>query len=72
MYRFIQHDAVLSNEFFTESTMQRWWSTEQYGCYAAFKGIDYVVVERVWEDRDTTTTSSELLQSLVSTTARPA
>ncbi|HEY8766128.1 MAG TPA: glycosyltransferase family 2 protein [Dehalococcoidia bacterium] len=65
MYRFIQHRAVLSNEFFTESTMFRNWSTDQYGCYAAYKGIDYVVVERAWEERSHLN-EGHLLQSLVS------
>jgi hypothetical protein len=32
MYRFIQHGAVLSNEFFSESEMYRNWSADQYGC----------------------------------------
>lgn len=51
MYRFIRHGAVLSNEFFTESTFQRWWSTEQYACYTAYKQVDYVVVERAYQER---------------------
>jgi hypothetical protein len=65
MYRFIQHRAVLSNEFFSESEMYRNWSTDQYGCYAAYKGIDYVVVERSWEERNHLN-EGQLVQSLVS------
>ncbi len=65
MYRFIQHRAVLSNEFFTESTVHRNWSADQYGCYAAYKGIDYVVVERAWQQRNNLN-EGQLLDSLVS------
>ncbi len=65
MYRFIQHGAVLSNEFFSESEMYRNWSADQYGCYAAYKGVDYVVVERAWEQRSHLN-EGQLLQSLVS------
>ncbi|MEO8456698.1 MAG: glycosyltransferase family 2 protein [Chloroflexota bacterium] len=65
MYRFIQHRAVLSNEFFTESTMHRSWSTQQYGCYAAYKSIQYVVVESAWEQR-TGQNEGDLVRSLVS------
>ncbi len=64
MYRFIQHRAVLSNEFFTESTMHRNWNADQYGCYAAYKGIDYVVVEKVWQERNGLN-EGQLLDSLV-------
>lgn len=48
MYRFIQHGAVLSNEFFTESTMRRNWTEAQYGCYLAFKRVEYVAIERAY------------------------
>jgi hypothetical protein len=64
MYRFIQHRAVLSNEFFTESTTHRNWTSDQYGCYAAYKGIDYVVVERAWQQRNNLN-EGQLLDSLV-------
>lgn len=64
MYRFIQHRAVLATEFFTESTMHRSWSADQYGCYSAYKGIDYVVVERAWEQRNKLN-EGELVRSLV-------
>jgi glycosyltransferase involved in cell wall biosynthesis len=64
MYRFVRHGAVLSNEFFTESTFHRWWSQEQYGCYTSFKGVDFVVVEQAWEDR-LHTNEEPLLQELV-------
>ena len=49
MYRFIRHGAVLSNEFFSESTFRRNWTEPQYACYVAFKSIDYVVVERAYQ-----------------------
>jgi hypothetical protein len=64
MYRFIKNRAVLATEFFTESTMHRNWSAEQYGCYAAYKGIDYVVVEKAWEERNHLN-EGELVRSLV-------
>jgi glycosyltransferase involved in cell wall biosynthesis len=48
MYRFIQHGAVLSNEFFSESLFRRNWTEPQYACFAAFKAIDYVVVEKAY------------------------
>src|SRR5437867_5458739 len=64
MYRFIRHGAVLSNEFFTESTFHRPWNMEQYACYTAFKRVDFVVVERVWERR-LHFNEGDLLSSLV-------
>ncbi len=64
MYRFIRHGAVLSNEFYTESTMQRWWNVDQYACYTAFKSIDFVVIEQAWENR-VHFNERQLLQSLV-------
>jgi len=48
MYRFIQHGAVLSNEFFSESVFRRNWTEPQYACFTAFKAIDYVVVEKAY------------------------
>ncbi len=64
MYRFIRHGAVLSNEFFTESEFHRPWNTDQYGCYTAYKRIDFVVVERAWERR-LHFNEGDLLNSLV-------
>ena len=48
MYRFIRHGAVLSNEFFSESMFRRNWTVDQYGCFLAFKGVDYVVMEKAY------------------------
>ena len=48
MYRFIRHGAVLSNEFFSESIFRRSWEMPQYACFVAFKGIDYVVIEKAY------------------------
>lgn len=48
MYRFIRHGAVLSNEFFSESIFRRSWDMPQYACFVAFKGIDYVVIEKAY------------------------
>ncbi len=64
MYRFMRHGAVLSNEFFTESTFHRPWNMEQYGCYTAFKRVDFVVVEQAWEHR-MHFNEGDLLKSLV-------
>jgi len=65
MYRFIRHGAVLSNEFFSESTMRRSWTEPQYGCYVAFKGIQYVVVEKAYLHQFHVN-EEKLLQSLAS------
>ncbi len=51
MYRFIRHGAVLSNEFFNESVFRRSWTEDQYRCYGAFKGIDFVVAEKAYFKR---------------------
>jgi hypothetical protein len=64
MYRFIRHGAVLSNEFFTESVNRRSWTEAQYGCYGAFKRIDFVVVEASYLKRYHIN-EDQLLQSLV-------
>ena len=64
MYRFMRHGAVLSNEFFNESVFRRGWTEPQYGCYAAFKGIDFVVVEKAYLAR-WRVNEGTLLQSLV-------
>jgi len=66
MYRFVRNGAVLSNEFFTESVFRRSWTEAQYGCYAAFKGIDFVSVEEAYLARYHMN-ESELLGSLVDT-----
>ncbi|TMB98545.1 MAG: glycosyltransferase family 2 protein [Chloroflexi bacterium] len=65
MYHFMRHGAVLSNEFFTESVFHRGWTRDQYACYTAFKGVDYVVFERAWYQR-THMNEGQLLDSLVS------
>ena len=64
MYRFIQHGAVLSNEFFSESVFRRNWTEPQYACFAAFKAIDYVVVEKAYLHQFHYN-EEDLLQSLV-------
>ena len=64
MYRFIQHGAVLSNEFFSESIFRRNWTEPQYACFAAFKAIDYVVVEKAYLHQFPYN-EEDLLQSLV-------
>jgi hypothetical protein len=64
MYRFIRHGAILSSEFFTESTFHRPWNIDQYACYTAYKQVDFVVVERAWERR-VRFNEGDLLKSLV-------
>ena len=64
MYRFIKHGAVLSNEFFNESVFRRPWTQSQYGCYGAFKGIDFVVAEKAYVRRYGNS-ERDILQTLV-------
>ncbi len=64
MYRFMQHGAILSNEFFTESMFYLNWTEPQYSCYVAFKGIQYVVVEKAFLHQFGVN-EEEVLQSLV-------
>jgi glycosyltransferase involved in cell wall biosynthesis len=63
MYHFIRHGAVLSNEFYSESVFRRSWTEAQYGCYLAFKGVDYVVVEKAYL-RQWPVNEQDLLESL--------
>jgi hypothetical protein len=49
MYRFIQHGAVLSSEWFSESMFRRNWEEPKYRCLVAYKKIDYVVYERMYQ-----------------------
>lgn len=65
MYRFIRHRAILGNEFFSESTMRLNWTQPQLRCYLAFKGIDYVVVEKAYL-RQYHRNEEAVLQALVS------
>jgi glycosyltransferase involved in cell wall biosynthesis len=44
-YRFLRNGAVLTNEFFSESYHRRDWTEAQFACYAAYKGLDYDVIE---------------------------
>ena len=43
-YYFIQHGAVLANEFYGESYFRRNWTQSSYCCYLSVKKIDYVVL----------------------------
>jgi hypothetical protein len=47
-YAFIRHGAVLTNGFFSESWQRRDWTEEQFACYAAYKGMDFDVVEAAY------------------------
>jgi len=64
MYYFIQHGAVLGNEFFTESTYRINWSASSYQCFVAFKHIDYVSIESAYQAAFGTNEQA-LLESLV-------
>ena len=65
MYRFIRHGAVLANEFFSESIFRRNWTVDQYGCFLAFKGVDYVVMEKAYMV-NSPTNEQEVLDGLAS------
>ncbi len=45
MYRFMQHGAVIGNEFFGESYQRRNWTPEQFSCYVQAKSVSYDVIE---------------------------
>ncbi len=64
IYRFIQRGAVISNEFFGESMMRRNWTEPDFACYAAYKGIDFDVVESAY-NREYHKNESALLAGLV-------
>ncbi len=64
LYRFLQHGAISSNEFFGESYERRNWTESQFACYAAYKQIDYEVIESSYEARYHKNEST-LLDSLV-------
>lgn len=65
MYRFIQHGAVLGNEFFTESIYRISWTLLSYQCFVAYKHIDYVSIESAYQAAFGTNEQA-LLESLVS------
>jgi hypothetical protein len=48
MYDFMRAGAVLSSEFFTESTFRRDFTEPQYQCFLAVKATDYVAVETAY------------------------
>ena len=64
MYRFIQHGAVLGNEFFTESIFRNNWTVGQYECFLSYKEVRYVVIEQAYVNSDHTNEKS-LLDSFV-------
>jgi hypothetical protein len=43
-YYFIQHGAVLANEFYGESYFRINWTQDSYRCYLSVKKVDYVVL----------------------------
>jgi hypothetical protein len=65
MYRFIQHGAVLANEFFTESIFRNDWTVSQYECFLSYKQVSYVAIERAYIDSDHTN-EKDLLDSFAS------
>jgi len=64
MYFFIQHGAVLANEFFTESIFSNDWTLSQYQCFLSYKEVSYVVIEQAFVDSDHTN-EKNLLDSFV-------
>lgn len=65
MYDFIRHRAILSSEFFTESTFRRSFTQAQYQCFLSVKTTDYVVLEDGYLQQYRTN-EGDLLRSLVS------
>jgi len=63
-YRFIRHGAILTNEFFSESYKRRDWTEAQFACYAAFKGMDFDVLEASY-NRNYMKNEAGLLEKLV-------
>ena len=64
MYFFIQHGAVLANEFFTESIFPNDWTASQYECFLSYKEVGYVAMEQAYVDSDHTN-EKNLLDSFV-------
>jgi hypothetical protein len=63
-YAFVRHGAVLSNGFFSESWLRRDWTEAQFACYAAYKGIDFDVIEGTYT-RSYQKNEAGLLEQLV-------
>lgn len=63
-YAFIRHGAVLTNGFFSESWLRRDWTEEQFACYAAYKGMDFDVIEAAYS-RSYKKNEAGLLEQLV-------
>ncbi|MBF6599119.1 MAG: glycosyltransferase [Dehalococcoidia bacterium] len=63
-YILLQHQAVLANEFFSESQRRGNWSEAGYQCYLAAKRVDRVIVERAY-NREFPTNEQALLDALV-------
>jgi hypothetical protein len=64
MYFFMQHGAVLGNEFFTESIFRNDWTVGQYECFLSYKEVNYVVIEQAYVNSDHTN-EKNLLDSFV-------
>lgn len=47
-YAFVRNGAVLTNGFFSESWLRRDWTEAQFACYAAYKGMDFDVIEAAY------------------------
>ncbi|HEX5370113.1 MAG TPA: glycosyltransferase [Dehalococcoidia bacterium] len=64
-YRFMQHGAVLGNDFFTESYQRRNWTEAQFACYARAASLQFDVIETAYTSRYRHNEGA-LLQSLAS------
>ena len=72
MYDFIRAGAVLSSEFFTESTFRRDFTESQYQCFLSVKETDFVAIENAYVEQYDVN-ELELLQQLQSRSlVRPA
>lgn len=65
MYDFIRAGAVLSSEFFTESTFRRDFTEPQYQCFLGVKETDFVAIEGAYVEQYDVN-ELELLQQLES------
>ncbi len=63
-YRFMQHDAVLGNDFFSESYQRHDWTAAQFSCYAQAKSLQFDVIETAYTQRYRHN-EADLLQSFV-------
>lgn len=63
-YFLVQHGAVLSQELFSESQVRRNWTPKTYRCFLSAKGIDYVIINRGYNQMFRTN-EEKLLEEMV-------